>query len=918
MNSTIARRTNRGLALALLATTALSVGAFGLAAPAHAQQAASYDIPAGPLSTALNQFARQAQVELVYDAPLTNGASSPGLNGSYNTAEALSRLLAGTGVTYRQTGARVFTLERAPQAAQGGGEGSVTLGPVRVQGEGSGRGGGTVRQPADTRGTYTVPVTSSATGLDLAIKDTPQVVSVITRQRMDDQNLVQIADVMDQQPGITVERQGLPGAGHVLFRSRGFEVTNVMFDGVVTTGAATANFDLWGALDTAIYDRVEFVQGSTGLATGAGDPSGSVNFVRKRPTEETFAEFKAHYGTWDRWRLEGDYGGPLDAAGNIRTRFVVAHQQGESWQDRVDHHMTTLYGVAEADVTDNLLLTGGLLWTNIRVNKAVPFGMAQGGVYWEQWELGDTPFVVDMGRNFNPATNWSFTEIEMLNPFAKLEWRFADDWRLNANYMFTKIGHQRLYGGIGQGHYDVARDSAWYNYGHVDLTAQLHNLDLALTGKFHLLGREHDVMAGLSGYSGRAISPVFGTFGHGSAHGYIVKISEWSPDIPMPTDPTTLPDDMREVWPWNDTMRDVFAYQHFRERQYGGYAATRLRPLDAVSLILGARWNHWKRSGHTLSYDPESFEWWFMELFMGNTAAPLPPIDTVQNEWAIRISGKITPYAGIVVEPIQNITLYASYTGISKANISPWNSVWFRDPDGNPLPPITGNSIELGAKASLFDGRFNVQLTGYRMKQKNRPYSVNGPSWPNEIDWGTTGSHAPGKGQISDGIEFSAMGQIAPRVNISASYSYLRIRVQWRPEDEVRPGCGGANINQADYGERAFGCPAHTVKFFGTWQPLDALTVGGGFTWKSPTRAWGRGNLDRPEWAEVFAATTQGAVTVVDLMARYRITPQITLSANVQNLFDKKYMTANGMGGVENNGFYGAPRNVMVSVGFRY
>ncbi|MDX3911279.1 MAG: TonB-dependent receptor [Sphingobium sp.] len=126
-------RTNRNLVCAWLATTTLSIAAFGGAMPASAQEAASYDIPAGPLSTALNQFARQAKVELIYDAPLTQYATSPGLKGSYDTADALSLLLAESGVTFRQTSARVFTLARAQQAAVDGG--AVTLGPLQVEGE---------------------------------------------------------------------------------------------------------------------------------------------------------------------------------------------------------------------------------------------------------------------------------------------------------------------------------------------------------------------------------------------------------------------------------------------------------------------------------------------------------------------------------------------------------------------------------------------------------------------------------------------------------------------------------------------------------------------------------------------------------------------------------------------------------------
>ncbi|HEX7783916.1 MAG TPA: TonB-dependent receptor [Sphingobium sp.] len=125
--------TKRNLVLAWLATTTLCVGAFGAVVPAHAQEAASFDIPSGPLSTALNQFARQAKVELVYDAPLTENSASPGLKGSYDTAEALAFLLSKSGVTFQQTGPQVFTLARTQQTATNGS--AVMLGPLQVEGD---------------------------------------------------------------------------------------------------------------------------------------------------------------------------------------------------------------------------------------------------------------------------------------------------------------------------------------------------------------------------------------------------------------------------------------------------------------------------------------------------------------------------------------------------------------------------------------------------------------------------------------------------------------------------------------------------------------------------------------------------------------------------------------------------------------
>ena len=138
--------------LFLMATTAVASAAVLTPAPAMAQAAASpsFDIPAGPLSPALARFAQQADVELAYDAAMTRGASTRGLQGRYSVSEGLSRLLAGSGVTYRLSG-RTVTLSPAPVVA----DGTIALGPVRVQGATSGASG---RLSADGAGEAGDPV----------------------------------------------------------------------------------------------------------------------------------------------------------------------------------------------------------------------------------------------------------------------------------------------------------------------------------------------------------------------------------------------------------------------------------------------------------------------------------------------------------------------------------------------------------------------------------------------------------------------------------------------------------------------------------------------------------------------------------------------------------------------------------------
>ncbi len=136
------RRT--GLAAALLAGCAL--GSLGTA-PALAQSApaasAGIAIPAQPLSSALIAFSRQTRIEIFVPSSLAAGKRSAAVSGVTSPEAALQRLLAGTGLTYRFTGARAVTVEAVPGAAAAGAvpAGAIALDTIDVRGASMARGG---------------------------------------------------------------------------------------------------------------------------------------------------------------------------------------------------------------------------------------------------------------------------------------------------------------------------------------------------------------------------------------------------------------------------------------------------------------------------------------------------------------------------------------------------------------------------------------------------------------------------------------------------------------------------------------------------------------------------------------------------------------------------------------------------------
>lgn len=125
---------------------------------------------------------------------------------------------------------------------------------------------------------YAVQTTRAGTKMLLTPRDVPQSLSVVTEQRMLDQNLQTVGEVLDNATGIASQ---LVDSERSSYFSRGFQITNYTFDDIPTSAADNWNYGDAGE-DTAIYDRIEVVRGATGLMSGAGSPSASVNMVDRK------------------------------------------------------------------------------------------------------------------------------------------------------------------------------------------------------------------------------------------------------------------------------------------------------------------------------------------------------------------------------------------------------------------------------------------------------------------------------------------------------------------------------------------------------------------------------------------------------------------------------------------------------------
>ncbi|OYO28686.1 TonB-dependent receptor [Janthinobacterium sp. PC23-8] len=535
-----------------------------LAAPAMAQQAAAPDasaihvlqIAAGPLDAALEQLARKAGLTLTYQAGELRGLHSAGLAGSHDAETALRLLLAGSGLTAVPLGPGAFALRALPRtgdAAQGGeqklAEITVTAGNAAVT-------------ETENSGAYAAALAGTATRFVLSPRETPQSLTVITRQQMDDQGSVTLADVLQQTPGVTVSHDD---SERYNYYARGFSLNSFQYDGVPTFDFGTNSNGL-GMRDMAIYDRVEVVRGANGLMSGAGSPAGAVNLVRKKPTRQFQAYAQASVGSEDRYRAETDLSGPLNADGSVRARLVAAYQDHGAHIAYYRQDKRVAYGVIEADVTPRTRLLAGLDYQKIG---------SQGSSF------GQNPLFYSDGsrtrfdRSFNPAARWTNADSSSTRVFAAAEHLFDNGWQLRAEASHWKGDtDQRQANIISWGPYpDQTTGLATLQRGTKTYAIDSNSLDAYAAGPFQWLGHQHELVFGINA-SHRDSNYVAASGGN-----LAIDYRRWNNAAPQPS-----------------TLR-VSQTQTYAFKEYAAYGAARFKPADGLSLIVGSRLNAYERTG---------------------------------------------------------------------------------------------------------------------------------------------------------------------------------------------------------------------------------------------------------------------------------------------------------------------------------
>lgn len=649
---------------------------------------------------------------------------------------------------------------------------------------------------------YKAAPSSAATKLELTPRQTPQSISTITGAQLQDFKLSSVNDALKYTTGIQVQEVE---TDRTYYSARGFDITNFQYDGI---GIPFVYGNVEGDLDTAIFERVEVVRGANGLMSGTGNPSATINFVRKRPTLAPQARVDLTAGSWDKRRIDVDVSGALTESGNVRGRAVYAHENKDSYLDRYSREKNIFHGVIEVDLDDSTLFTLGHTLQKSDANSpmwgALPLNFSDGSA-------------TDYSRSTSTSTDWAYWDMQENRSFAELAHNFANGWQAKAVLTHVeKKGDSSLFYVYGTPDRDTGLGLFSYPSEYQEKNKQLI-ADLYASGPFALAGREHELVVGGSWSKSELEDMSWYDSTTGTA---LPPLEDWTGSFPRP-----LNDNGTNGSDFTDRMQSV-------------YSAARWSLSDSLNLITGVRVVDVESSGGSYGVDKTT-----------------------------KYSSEIVPYVGLIYDLNEQYSVYASYTEI----FDPQTEI---DMSGARLAPVEGVNYEAGIKAELLDDKVNLSLAVFRTEQDNLAEfveMVEGKNRYRSVD-----------GITSEGYEVEVSGELLQGLQATAGYTFVDIR---DAEDQ----------HAVTYS------PKHMLRASSTYRipGLEQLKVGASMSWQDDIRN---------------GIAEQDAYALVNLMASYEIDRNWTVSANLNNLTDEKYLTSLYW----TQAYYGAPRNASMTVSWNY
>ncbi|MEJ1963766.1 MAG: TonB-dependent siderophore receptor [Gammaproteobacteria bacterium] len=683
------------------------------AAPSSVPPVYALSIRGQSLETALQEFARQSGVQVIFFSNVTVGFTTLDLSGDFTLAAAMGRLLASSGLSYREISPRTIEVRQSsPETAR------QARRAARTRADPSAGDAAAAGSMEEVQIVATVEQLA-ATRVPTPLHELPQTLSIVSREQMRQQNQFDLDDLLGHVPGVTTQRANSMGES---FYSRAFSLNSFHVDGGGALKPALLDqLTTAGSPDLSEFDHVEVLRGSDALFSGNGNPGGTVGFVRKRPKSVPGLEASFNIGSWNNQRLEldvtGPIAGPFAGAGALRGRADVVYSRGDYFYDLAHQERKKVFAVFEYDLSPESTLTAG---GSYQRDDTLPV-------------FGGLPFYTTgrdahLPRDTALTFDWAFFRPRTSEAYVQYRQEFADDWsvKFNATQGRTKLEYG--YGQFASGINPVAglsKPSAVFTGRPTTFTQDA--ADVTLTGVLDWFGLREEIALGAD-------------FTRLQWWENTVRYADIGPRIldVAAFDPAAFPDPRGAPPPYSPYA----VWQRLKE--YGAFASARIHLNESWSATLGVR------------VASDSFLLGFEGLSEAERAllATLGAFPT----FGYGNSHIVTPLAALMYRIDDHYSWYASYADVYLSHAPS------RRPDGSVIGASHGVTLETGIKGVWRDGALNGSLAVYRIAQRNVAFFRSAPDPPGCCT--LSGTVRSGGGDI----EFD--GELRAGWLIGAGYTY--------------------------------------------------------------------------------------------------------------------------------------------------
>lgn len=463
-----------------------------------------------------------------------------------------------------------------------------------------------------------------------------------------------------------------------------------------------------GSVDLAVVESVDVLKGPAGVTYGQVEPGGLINFTTKRPRRERFTVMELRGGSYGFKRGMIDTTGPIDDDGMWSYRLVGAYQDRESYRQFVESESYVVAPSLTFRPSDALEITAEFSKSEVE----------------RVWDEG-IPFPENGAE---PASIRTFYGDPSFRP-AKLEDEFAT---VDARYWFTDSLSLRTV--LVQHEYSNRFETFRHNGVFTD-DSGVERLARRYEIRDEFTTKEDQVYSMLS-WVGRT-----GAVGHSlslAADYRSVDVvsrrrrDDRSVDISAPLGSPTYGFDRSSV-----TLRTEPA--SISDLRTFGVSIQDQMSLadDRLKLLLAARIDDYDATG---------------EFFV--------PTEASDRETSVQV--------GALYKLRDDLSVYASYA--ESFNLG--DNVFYTDRNNETLPPMLGEQVELGLKASLLDESLTLTASVYELKKTNTPIYVFDETFaPSYYYYEAAGELR------SRGFELDVVGALTERLNVIASYGYTDAEV---------------------------------------------------------------------------------------------------------------------------------------------